>query len=324
LISDPVLVNDWHVVARSEDLKEGTTLPARLLEEDLVLWRSGGKAIAWQDLCIHRGARLTLGSVKDGLLSCRYHGWTYDPDGKCVRIPAHPDQKPPERAQVKPYRVTEKYGLVWVSLGNPEKDIPVFPEWDDLSYRALFANKSSWNADGPRIIESALDVAHFPFVHPGLLGEPDKPEVNDYEVTTGPEGIRATNIRMWQPTDLAGVPQGEYVTYEYRILRPLTMYLSTEWDDKRRLAFFMSVTPVEKGKSMVWVLIAVNHLRDVPENELQNYQTMINDQDIPVVESQRPELLPLDLQAELHLRSDRTSIAYRKWLKQLALTFGTA
>jgi len=30
------------------------------------------------------------------------------------------------------------------------------------------------------------------------------------------------------------------------------------------------------------------------------------------------------LQAELHLRSDRTAIAYRRWLKELGLTFGTA
>ena len=30
------------------------------------------------------------------------------------------------------------------------------------------------------------------------------------------------------------------------------------------------------------------------------------------------------LQAELHLRSDRTAIANRKWLRQLGLTFGTA
>ena len=37
-----------------------------------------------------------------------------------------------------------------------------------------------------------------------------------------------------------------------------------------------------------------------------------------------PELLPPDLQAELHLRSDRTAIAYRKWLRELGLTFGTA
>jgi hypothetical protein len=37
-----------------------------------------------------------------------------------------------------------------------------------------------------------------------------------------------------------------------------------------------------------------------------------------------PPPLPLDLRAELHLRSDRTSIAYRKWLSELGLTFGTA
>jgi hypothetical protein len=37
-----------------------------------------------------------------------------------------------------------------------------------------------------------------------------------------------------------------------------------------------------------------------------------------------PEMLPLDLQAELHLRSDRTAIAYRKWLRQLGLKYGTA
>ncbi len=47
-------------------------------------------------------------------------------------------------------------------------------------------------------------------------------------------------------------------------------------------------------------------------------------QDQPIVGSQQPELLPLDLQAELHLRSDRMAIAYRKWLNQLGLSFGTA
>jgi phenylpropionate dioxygenase-like ring-hydroxylating dioxygenase large terminal subunit len=48
------------------------------------------------------------------------------------------------------------------------------------------------------------------------------------------------------------------------------------------------------------------------------------DQDTRIVESQRPELLPLDLQAELHLRSDRMAIAYRQWLGNLGLAFGTS
>jgi phenylpropionate dioxygenase-like ring-hydroxylating dioxygenase large terminal subunit len=47
-------------------------------------------------------------------------------------------------------------------------------------------------------------------------------------------------------------------------------------------------------------------------------------QDKPVVESQRPELLPLDLQEELHLRSDKTAIAYRRWLREIGMSYGTA
>ena len=47
-------------------------------------------------------------------------------------------------------------------------------------------------------------------------------------------------------------------------------------------------------------------------------------QDVPIVESQRPEALPLDLQVELHLRSDRTAIAYRRWLAELGWIFGVA
>jgi len=57
---------------------------------------------------------------------------------------------------------------------------------------------------------------------------------------------------------------------------------------------------------------------------LRSFQDKITNQDIPVVESQRPERLPLDLQAELHLRSDRIAVAYRKWLRNMGLTFGTA
>jgi hypothetical protein len=43
-----------------------------------------------------------------------------------------------------------------------------------------------------------------------------------------------------------------------------------------------------------------------------------------IVESQRPELLPLDLREELHLRSDLMAIAYRKWLRAIGMSYGTA
>ena len=65
-------------------------------------------------------------------------------------------------------------------------------------------------------------------------------------------------------------------------------------------------------------------LRIFSSDPLRSFEDRIVAQDIPIVESQRPELLPLDLQAELHLRCDRTAVAYRKYLKELGVTFGTA
>ena len=70
MIDDPVMRDDWYVVARSSDLEEGGVMEASLLGETLVLWRSGGEVLAWKDLCIHRGAKLSLGWVKDGQIVC--------------------------------------------------------------------------------------------------------------------------------------------------------------------------------------------------------------------------------------------------------------
>ena len=126
MISDQVLVNDWHVVASVDDLPEGKPVAARLLDEDIVLWRVGERIHAWQDLCAHRGTRLSLGKIENRALLCPYHGWTYNEDGQCIRFPAHPTQKPPATAHAQVYEVQQKYGWVWVSLGQATQDIPVY------------------------------------------------------------------------------------------------------------------------------------------------------------------------------------------------------
>ena len=170
------LLNDWYPVARGDAVGEGQLCAVRLLGEDLVLWRAGGQAVAWQDLCIHRGTRLSLGKVEDGLLVCPYHGWRYDGNGRCVGIPAHPGQTPPTKARTHIYRATERYGLIWVSLGDGDRDVPAFPEEDDPGYRKVLCGPSEIvNASAPRIIENFLDVAHLPHVHSGILGDPAAP-----------------------------------------------------------------------------------------------------------------------------------------------------
>jgi phenylpropionate dioxygenase-like ring-hydroxylating dioxygenase large terminal subunit len=321
VLRDPVLLDDWHVVAYAPDLAEGKPLGVRLLDEDLVLWRADGAIHAWRDLCLHRGTRLSLGHVEDCTLICPYHGWTYDATGQCVRFPAHPSQTPPAKARTTVYRAIERYGWIWVSLGNPARDVPAFPEWGDATFRKVHCGPYEFKASGPRAIENFLDVTHFPFVHAGYLGDPNVPEVNDYEVATTSEGITAKDITVWQP-DPDGSGQGAYVTYTYQVLRPLTAYF-VKSSAGPRFAMYFTVTPVSELRSIAWTYVALDY-GDQSEEQIRDFENMITWQDVPVVESQRPELLPLDLQAELHLRSDRTAIAYRKWLRDLGLSFGAA
>jgi phenylpropionate dioxygenase-like ring-hydroxylating dioxygenase large terminal subunit len=106
-------------------------------------------------------------------------------------------------------------------------------------------------------------------------------------------------------------------------LRPLTAYFYKA-KGRERYSIINTVLPVAEGESIARLILAINYAEEVPDGDLKDFQDRITAQDLPIVESQRPELLPLDLQSELHLRSDRTAIAYRQWLKQLGLQYGTA
>lgn len=322
MIQDAALIHDWHPVASLKQFETQNLVSVRLLGEAIVLWQVAGKVLAWQDLCIHRGTRLSLGQVKGERLVCPYHGWTYDEQGKCVNIPAHPNYPPPEKARVKVYRAKVCYDLVWVSLGEPEHDVPPFPEWQDKSYRKILCGPYQLRASGPRIVENFLDIAHFPFVHEGILGDQAHPEIADYEAEIGPEGVIARGVRVYQP-DPYGTGVGDTVAYTYRAFRPLTAYLIKE-SAGPRFSILLAITPNGMVESTAWMWMAMNYGHDIPEAELIAWQDEIFAQDQPIVESQRPELLPLDLQAELHLRSDRAAIAYRRWLKALGLSFGAA
>jgi phenylpropionate dioxygenase-like ring-hydroxylating dioxygenase large terminal subunit len=92
----------------------------------------------------------------------------------------------------------------------------------------------------------------------------------------------------------------------------------------QRFSILAQVVPVDAGTCEARLVIAMDYAHDIPEETFVRFQDEVTAQDKVVVESQRPELLPLDLQSELHLRSDRMAIAYRKWLREIGFSYGTA
>ena len=210
--------------------------------------------------------------------------------------------------------------MIWVCLGTPNEEIPAFPEGDQAEFRLVPTGPYLFHAQAPRIIENLLDVAHLPTAHAGLLGDPARAEIGDYAVTVNGNGIVAHDIPVWQP-DPDGTGRPAEVRYTYWVERPFTARL-TKLQGGQNFSILSSVTPVDAENSLAWILLAMNYAHDVPEEDLRRFQDQVTEQDIRIVNSQRPEMLPLDLQAELHLRSDQVAIAYRRWLRQLGLQYG--
>lgn len=333
---DPVLRHNWHVVGCSSDLPENGVLGAKLLGISLVLFRVEGRITAAKNLCMHRGSSFYdlygdrfRAEVVDGCLVCPYHRWTYDADGQCVHIPALEEgEEPPKHFQlVGNYHVCERYGWIWVALDEPDGDIPEFPEYGADGYRMIPTGPYFERTPGPRFAENFLDVAHLSQLHAGYLGLPEQGRVNDYRVVRMPGGgVHGIDIETYQPNPDGSGKSGK-VRYNFYVMKPLSLRLVKCLVDEpdRIFALFCHITPHDATSSSVYMCMAINHDHDQPAEDVAAFQDMIaRDQDIPIVESQRPENLPFRFAEELHLRADRLSIEYRRWLRDLGVTFGVA
>ena len=255
-------------MARIQDLAGGGPVAARLLGEDLVVWRSGDELHAWRDLCVHRGTRLSLGRVVDGVrLECPYHGWTYATDGCCVLMPAHPEQKPPAKARVVTFHAREAHGVVWATLGSGSAAIPSFDLMDDPAHQVLMAGPYHVHASGPRVVENFLDVGHFPFVHEGILGDRARPEIADYDAVVNADGVLATGVKVYQPDPYA-TGEGSTVTYTYRVHRPLSASFIKHGEHS--FGMLLSVTPHDAVDSSAWMWMAMNY---EPTSEMVDFRT---------------------------------------------------
>lgn len=319
----------WHPVALSEDIA-AKPFAAILLGHALVLWRDAiGTVRAWADQCPHRGAKLSLGQVRDGRLECPYHGWQFEASGRCVHVPALPAFTPPPAHCARTHQACEAYGLVWVRLASGSVDVspPTFAAEQYSQLRKLNCGPYDVGTSAPRIVENFLDMAHFGFVHEGWLGTREATGIEDYRVEITPHGLFATQCKAWQPQSNLNSKAPALVEYTYEVTAPYSAVLTKVPDAQSvelqnfRESIALFICPLTPDTSRVWFRLAVADFES-PFYKLREFQHTIFMQDKPVLESQNPKRLPLDLAAELHTAADKASSAYRKHLKKLGITFG--
>ena len=307
----------WHPVADASQVRD-EPVAVTLLGEGLVLFRSGGAVCAFADLCVHRGTRLSLGWVtEDGCLQCPYHGWKYDAGGDCVYIPSQPGdaQRIPSRARAVAYRAEERYGLVWVALDDPLRPIPAYPWFGDPEFRTWSKYCGTREAGAARFAENALDLAHLDFVHPGLLGSPGDTVIAPYDVEVGDGTVFMRSIKrsVGPETFADGV---ESISRETRLEMPYTFTLII--GGHRGTTVIWGVhQPITSDRCALWRFESRDHSLDVPDQEFIDFLDVLLPQDQAVIESQRPQMVPVDLTEELHVKvADAGAIAYRRLLKE--------
>ncbi|RQZ57291.1 aromatic ring-hydroxylating dioxygenase subunit alpha [Burkholderia sp. Bp9004] len=185
------LKNAWYVAAWDKDVTRRLT-PVTMLGERIVLYRKAdGTPVALEDACPHRMLPLSMGRLTGDDVECGYHGLTFDCSGACVRAPG--SARIPAQAKVRRYPVAERYGLVWMWMGDEASADPdailTIDEWDDPAWGLNRGDAMTIDCHYLYMTDNLLDPSHVAWVHRSSFGnaacesEPLKTSVTDNGVT---------------------------------------------------------------------------------------------------------------------------------------------
>ena len=228
------------------------------------------------------------------------------------RVRALADARP--GACLDAYRVEDRYGLVWVALEDPVADIAPFPEYADDSYLSYLSVSSSWNASAGRFTENGLDVTHFAWVHPGALGDRDDAECPAIDIDVTSYGFEYAYSRESLESPFATGGQTIHSRTMHHIPFTRRRVLTS---DAGHSVQYVTASPTRARQCRIWMIESRNHHRTDPIQPYIDFSRQLLEQDRHIVESQRPEMLPIDLTEELHLRGpDQVALTYRRLLAE--------
>lgn len=315
-----ILASFWHPVAFSHDISDKPQA-AKLLDVNLVLYRTAQGISVARDRCPHRGVQVSAGRMIDDYLVCPMHGLHFDGDGICRKIPSLADQTAPisPKMCLRTYQSFEQYGIVWACL----KDNPIWPlpQWRGIAnpaYEKVYIPSDTWRASAARHVENFNDLAHFPWVHTQSFGSDASFSIMDYQVEDTDYGLR-----FEFPYEEGGnrFPDGveaenRKVTYTYEFTFPFSTLLIVDPLGSDFVHYFADTAcPISAHETRIFQLLTDSTGSPDPEFWI-NDSLAINADDKSLVESQPPQL-PLGPGAELHhIPADRWSIRYRRLLAE--------
>jgi phenylpropionate dioxygenase-like ring-hydroxylating dioxygenase large terminal subunit len=274
-----LIYNDWYPAMRSDGLRGRKMATAMLLGIPLVLGRKeDGALFAMRDSCPHRGIPLSCGWFDGSAVTCKYHGWVFEPEsGQCMEIPSLTSQDSyPRRIYATAFPCKEKDGYAWVYVPKPGSGrvrmdtrdalpaVPELPKFSNPHRSAHLAADLPCNVDHGII--GLMDPAHGPFVHQAWWWR-SRHSIHEKEkhFEPIPQGFRMsahTPSANSAPYKLLGV-YGEPIETTIDFVLPNRRF-ETLRCGKKWFASLTTVTPTTPGNSRIDVYAAWNVFYAVP------------------------------------------------------------
>jgi phenylpropionate dioxygenase-like ring-hydroxylating dioxygenase large terminal subunit len=274
-----LIFNDWYPALRSEVLQGHKLVSTLLLGVPMVLGRrADGRLFAMRDSCPHRGIPLSCGWFDGQALTCKYHGWSFEPvSGQCVEIPSltSQDTLDPTKIYGTAFPCEERDGHAWVYVPEPgsgraRAGDPALPPVPELPKFGTQFRSAHLTADLPCNVDHGIiglmDPAHGPFVHQAWWWR-KQASIHEKEKRFEPieQGFRMAShapSANSAPYKLLGV-YGEPITTTIDFVLPNRRYETIRCGDKW-FASLTTVTPTSTTACRIDVVGAWNVLYRVP------------------------------------------------------------
>jgi phenylpropionate dioxygenase-like ring-hydroxylating dioxygenase large terminal subunit len=321
-------INFWYPIAASDEVRDDKPLRVELMGLRYVTFRTDdGQAHVLRDVCVHRGGSLGKGWVREGGVVCPYHGWRFGGDGKCQHIPTLSDSKPPARAKVDSYPVSERYGIVFAFLGDlSEGDRPPPPhiaEWDQDGWRANKLTVFEVGAYFERSMENGLDPSHNEFVHPAQ-GSPNMNQNlrrKPLDVQDVPWGSRFLVRFENEATPDRALGAEETLVPEVEAgsghIGPNHMITWINFSKDNRFSQYFFEAPINEERTKIFfVNMRAFMLEPEHDERIAKVNLIIAQEDIDILEELDPVRTPDSTTKEVLVPSDGAVLRYREWLKK--------
>ena len=323
-------INFWYPMSTTAELTDQPQ-KVRALGQDFVLFRDAqGKARCLANTCTHRGGSLAGGKIKGDCIQCPYHGWQFNGEGECQKIPSLGSKANiPARTRVDAYPVDERYGLVFAFLGDlPEAERPPILEVKEWGQEGWRTTMQHYHLNGyyERSIENGIDPAHNEYVHDthGFSGEREE----EYKVGEMRIEENAPWGRGFWHTFQAPPLQGDLKKYRAGegSLEAGTGYHGTNhvWTyihpgPNFFIHQYLFERPIDEKSTHLYLVCARNFsLEEKTDAYVIERNQYVANQDVKVIQELHPMVTPDKNTKEFMVPSDQVILDYRAKQKEWA------